>query len=141
MSKRSKVRINYLPVLTGLLLLLFFITFQLSAKNNIAWQYIDSITNNSDTTVPDTIKKAIKDTLVKLKGDTSHQRYTDTLPKPSTVVNAPDSFFVKDSLREDTTGKVPVVDSMIISKDSLNSPIDYSAEDSGVLIIPTRQFY
>jgi LPS-assembly protein len=141
MSKRSKVRINYLPVLTGLLLLLFFITFRLSAKNNISWQYFDPITSNTDTTVPGTIKKTIKDTSVKPKGDTVHRRSTDTLPKPSTVINAPDSFFVKDSLRVDTAGKIPAVDLMIISKDSLNAPIDYSAEDSGVLIVPTRQFY
>src|SRR5947199_2973795 len=99
MSKRSKVRINYLPVLTGLLLLLFFITFRLSAKNSIAWHYFDPITYNSDTTVPDTIKKTIKDTLIKPKQDTVQRRATDTLPKPSTVINAPDSFFVNDSLR------------------------------------------
>ncbi len=142
MSKRSKVRINYLPVFTGLLLLLFFITFRLNAKNNIAWRYINSKTYDSDTIVPDTIKKIIKDTSVKLKGDTVRGGLADTLPKPSTVINAPDSFFVKDSLHgADTAAKVPVIDSMIISKDSLNSPIDYAAEDSGVLIVPTRQFY
>ena len=141
MSKRSKVRIKYGPVLTGLLLLLFFITFRLNAKNNIAWQYYDSITNNSDTTVRDTIKKIIKDSLLNLKGDTGQQQSTDTLPKPSSVINAPDSFFVADSLRGADTVKVPVVDSMVVSKDSLNAPIEYSAEDSGVLIIPTRQFY
>src|SRR4029078_8949582 len=99
MSKRSKVRLNNVPVLTGLLLLLFFITFRLSAKNNIAWQNYNSITNDSDTTVRDTIKKTIKDTLLKPEGDTGLRQSTDTLPKPTTVVNAPDSFFVKDSLR------------------------------------------
>ncbi len=141
MSKRSKVRRNYLPVLTGLLLLLFFTTFRLSAKNNQAWHFFYEITNNSDTTIPDTIKKIIKDTLLKPVAG-SLQRTGDTLPIPSTVINAPDSFFVADSLREaDTTVRVPVIDSMLISKDSLNSPIEYAAEDSGVLIIPTRQFY
>ncbi|TKK68509.1 LPS-assembly protein LptD [Ilyomonas limi] len=141
MSKRSKVSRNYTPVLTGLLLLLFFITFRLSAKSNIEWQYLDTITNNSDTTILDTIKKTIKDTLLKPAGDTL-QKVNDTLPKPSSVINAPDSFFVADSLNgADTSAKVPVIDSMIISKDSLSSPIEYSAEDSGVLIIPTRQFY
>ncbi|HEX6915353.1 MAG TPA: putative LPS assembly protein LptD [Chitinophagaceae bacterium] len=33
------------------------------------------------------------------------------------------------------------MDSIKISKDSLDAPISYSAEDSGVLIIPTKQFY
>jgi len=142
MSKRSKVRIKYVPVLTGLLLLLFFITFRLNARNNVAWQYYNSITNNSDTTVRDSIKKTIKDTLLKPKVDSVQRQSADTLSKPSTVINAPDSFFVNDSLRgADTVNRVPVIDSMIVSKDSLNSPIEYSAEDSGVLIIPTRQFY
>lgn len=141
MSKRSKVRRKYLPVLTALLLLLFFITFRLAAKNNIALQNFNILTNYSDTIVPDTIKKTIKDSLLKKTAKDTLHKSTDTLPKPS-VINAPDSFFLADSLRgADTAAKVPRVDSMIVSKDSLNAPIDYSAEDSGVFIIPTRQFF
>ena len=142
MSKRSKVTRNYKPVLTGLLLLLFFITFRSGAKNNADWQYVDSVTNYKDTTVPDTVKKTIKDSLLKKRSDSLRQNAGDTLPKSSTIISAPDSLAVADSLAgQDTTAKVPVIDSMIVSKDSLTAPIDYSAEDSGVLIIPTRQFY
>src|SRR6476469_1647733 len=99
MSKRSKVTRNFKPVLTGLLLLLFFITFRLSAKSNVAWQYFDIITNYKDTTVPDTVKKEIKDSLLKPEKTDTLQKVNDTLPKPSTIINAPDSFFVADSLR------------------------------------------
>ncbi len=126
-----------MPVFAGLLLLLFFITFQLSARNNTALQFLKVLTSNADTTVPPAIKKTIKDTAAPAS-DTLRK---DTLPRPSTTINAPDSFFVADSLRSRDTTVRQKIDSMIISKDSLRSPIEYEAEDSGVLIIPTRQFY
>jgi LPS-assembly protein len=43
----------------------------------------------------------------------------------------------------DTTfqDSIPHIDTLTISKDSIDAPIKYSGEDSGVLIIPTKQFY
>jgi hypothetical protein len=43
----------------------------------------------------------------------------------------------------DTTyqDSVPHIDTLIISKDSIDAPIKYSGDDSGVLIIATKQFY
>ncbi|SJZ86871.1 putative LPS assembly protein LptD [Sediminibacterium ginsengisoli] len=66
---------------------------------------------------------------------------TDTIPSsPKTAVpgNA-------DSTRKaDTTGRKDStlhIDSLRISKDSLDAPVKYSAEDSGVLIMETGDFY
>jgi LPS-assembly protein len=60
----------------------------------------------------------------------------DTIPAPQTG---------KEKKPADSTGKdsgklVNVIDTFKISKDSLEAPVTYSAEDSGVLIIPTKQF-
>ncbi|MBS1729893.1 MAG: LPS-assembly protein LptD [Bacteroidetes bacterium] len=68
----------------------------------------------------------------------------DTIPrkiKDSTLTNAPDSIEIveKDSLQKDTT--ILQIDSLLISKDSLDAPIEYSADDSGVLIVPTKQLF
>ena len=43
-----------------------------------------------------------------------------------------------DTLRIDS---IPKIDTLKISKDSIDAPIKYNAEDSGVLVIATRQFY
>jgi len=40
----------------------------------------------------------------------------------------------KDSVR-------PKIDTLLISKDSIDAPIQYVADDSGVLIVPTREFF
>ncbi len=51
------------------------------------------------------------------------------------IKDVPDTSKKKDStVRKNTT------DTFHISKDSLQSPVKYSAEDSGVLIIPTKEF-
>lgn len=111
MSKRCKVRVNYITALS-VLLLLFFITFDSSAQNKRrpAAQMKNTIGNGSDS-VP------------KLKIDTSRNGRDTT------------------RLKGDTSGRVAVVDTLGISKDSLDAPIDYTAEDSAIIKIPTRQFY
>ena len=51
--------------------------------------------------------------------------------------------FSVDKETGDTTflDSVPHIDTLHISKDSIDAPIKYSGDDSGVLIIPTKQFY
>jgi len=51
--------------------------------------------------------------------------------------------FTVDKESGDTTylDSVPHIDTLVMSKDSIDAPIKYSGEDSGVLIIPTKQFY
>ncbi len=73
---------------------------------------------------------------------TSLTDFTDTTPSISSLRSAVISNNDTIPKRRDTS-KVQVfsLDSLKISKDSLNAPITYSAVDSGVLIIPTKQFY
>ncbi|MCX6205443.1 MAG: putative LPS assembly protein LptD [Bacteroidetes bacterium] len=51
--------------------------------------------------------------------------------------------YTVDKETGDTTfqDSIPHIDTLHISKDSIDAPIKYSGDDSGVLIIPTRQFY
>ncbi|MCW3088780.1 MAG: LPS-assembly protein LptD, partial [Sediminibacterium sp.] len=64
------------------------------------------------------------------------------LPKKDTLVINPSNRVVVDSSgRRQGKDSVAVVDSFRISKDSLDVPIKYRADDSGVLIISTRDFY
>ncbi|HVX26528.1 MAG TPA: hypothetical protein VHB70_09320, partial [Parafilimonas sp.] len=67
-------------------------------------------TNSSKKIIADTLKQA--DSLLKNAADTS---INDTIKKNS-------------------------VDTLLFSKDSIDAPVKYTAADSGVLIIPTKQF-
>ena len=60
-----------------------------------------------------------------------------------TIPVKPTPKFLIDKESGDTTfqDSVPHIDTLIISKDSIDAPIKYSGDDSGVLIIPTKQFY
>ncbi len=51
------------------------------------------------------------------------------------------SPFSKDSTPIAINDSIQKFDSLTISKDSIDAPISYEASDSGVLIIPTRDFY
>lgn len=64
--------------------------------------------------------------------------FTDT-PPPAPV----NALLKQDTVRKtsDTSKTKTFIDSIKISKDSLDAPISYSASDSGVLIIPKKQFY
>lgn len=48
--------------------------------------------------------------------------------------------FSIDSLTGDTIWK-PMVDTLSISKDTLEAPVEYNAEDSAILNLPRKQFY
>jgi hypothetical protein len=79
------------------------------------------------------------------KGATAHNGHVffientlnDTVParvsKRVTLENGEEDTVHRDS--------IPKVDTLKISKDSIDAPIKYNAEDSGVLVIATRQFY
>jgi hypothetical protein len=73
-------------------------------------------------------------------------------PKPATAGSlkpaAPAAFNTSPGMLQmpDTTGKrdsvvVNTIDTIKVSKDSLDAPVKYAAEDSGVLIITTKDFY
>ncbi|MBN9298090.1 MAG: LPS-assembly protein LptD [Filimonas sp.] len=113
MGKRRKVSIK--KFLTGLVcILLFFITFAINAKGKRGFAFLQE--NTADTTKTDTTGKNKK------------------LPVQSTAS-------ITDSAKKitDTTRK-PKVDTLAMSKDSINAPVEYNAEDSAVLLIPSKKF-
>jgi len=73
---------------------------------------------------------------------TSLTVFSDTLPTthPLPLIdsaqddNEDTTFTKKDSI------KVNTIDSLLISKDSLDAPVSYSGKDSGVLILSTKEF-
>ncbi len=132
MSKRSKISRKIILALSAMLLLLFFIN-RIQARNGFYLFNPSAFADNyTDTIITDSA-------LLKLRNDTGALPKNDTVPPPS-VINAPDSLFYKDTANADTTRRQRI-DSMLISKDTLDSPVEYSADDSGVLFIESRKFY
>ncbi|WP_231940411.1 putative LPS assembly protein LptD [Filimonas lacunae] len=64
---------------------------------------------------------------------------SDTVPKPG--ADTTHALIDSAGYRRDSTGRMVKIDTIGMSKDSLDVPIDYTAEDSAIVIIPTRQFY
>ncbi|MDB5232788.1 MAG: LPS-assembly protein LptD [Chitinophagaceae bacterium] len=115
MSQLCKVKIKKL-LITIAVLLLFTKTFQISAKYVPANQFFKTLT--ADTTPLKTTTKRVP---VVLKTDTSLRK--DTIRKPG-----------------DTIKRIQVIDTLTLSRDSLDAPVHYSASDSAVLLIPSKQF-
>ena len=133
MSKRSKISRKKILAFAALLLLLFFINYIHASDSHTFFDASSYIKNNNDTIITDSA-------LYKLRNDTGGFPKDDTVPQKSSVINAPDSLFFKDTAAADSA-KRQKIDSMLISKDSLDAPIDYTADDSGVLLIQSRKFY
>ncbi|MGN6616131.1 MAG: putative LPS assembly protein LptD [Ilyomonas sp.] len=131
MSKRCKVNRNYFSFGLGTILLLF-ITFHINAKGKHGKYFLKSLTETSDTTLPSKHNSAAKDTSIKKD---SSLKSADTI-----IHTVNDSLRLNDSTLTDTTTPEKI-DTLLFSKDSLDAPIEYAAEDSGVLIIPSKEFY
>lgn len=70
---------------------------------------------------------------------TAHQLFWNadtTAPRPDTTKGVADT-----TIRKKTDSTARHIDSLKISKDSLDAPVKYSAEDSGVLVVDTKAFY
>ncbi len=116
MSNRCKVRSNWFSA--GLVILnVFIITISTGAKYEHA-NFNNEPTESADTIPPKKNPRLLADTASQVK------------------------IAFPDSTKKNDTGKVRTIDTLNfkLSKDSLDAPINYTAEDSGVLIIPTRQF-
>jgi lipopolysaccharide assembly outer membrane protein LptD (OstA) len=114
MASNRKVTAKY--ILSGvIMLLLVTITLQIEARDKHFKGFFKSLTQNSDTTRPSAQKNDTSAT------DTIHKKITDTT-------------------HNDSVKKISV-DTLNFSKDSLDAPVDYKAEDSAVLFIPQKQFY
>jgi len=114
----SKMTIKYkLNVKTGsgiiLIIILSLFLLQINGWSRNKKVYLSALTSSSDT-IPSKkkrVKPVVKDTA----------RATDT------------SSLSKDSLKS-------TIDTLHASKDSLDAPVTYTAKDSGVMIIPTKEF-
>lgn len=105
-------------ILAGLAFPLFILlTHQINASHNNSIYFFNPLTDNTDTTpVPQPTKRS-----------------TDTV-KPTTQTT--DTSRGRDT----TVTREFTLDTLKISKDSLDAPLHYTAADSGVLIIPTKEF-
>lgn len=105
-----------------LCVLLTFITMIFSVNDASSQKIYKPLTSQADTTAP----KAVAETL-------APKAVADTLPP------AADSALIRDSLLSDTL--TPTTDTLKVqlSKDTLDQPIDYSAEDSIVFMVPEKK--
>ncbi|HSU49676.1 MAG TPA: putative LPS assembly protein LptD, partial [Segetibacter sp.] len=130
MSKRCKVR-SKKNLAFALIAIVFIITIKVNAKQKVHNYQTFSYSSIVDTPPP--IKRTkLTDSINKKKSPVTNN------------INAGDTIRLVDTTR-DSTGRdtlLQVQDTLNVklSKDSLDAPVTYSAEDSGVLIIPTKEF-
>ena len=108
---------------------LVFITYPLLANNKCKTKFPNSLT-------------VIADTAPHKNVDTILLRNIDTVPSTKIItdsLNPSGNVTVTENTSADSVKHIRV-DTTLFSKDSLDAPITYSADDSGVLIIPTKQF-
>ncbi len=119
---RYKVCANIKPA-TIFFCFALFITLPLLANNKWKTKFQKSLTVNTDT-----IPEKNIDTLP------SKKIIADTLKPADSVLKNSFDTSINDSAKRIS------VDTLLFSKDSLDAPVKYTAEDSGVLIIPEKQF-
>ena len=107
--------------------LLILITMILSANDASSKKIYIPLTTRADTTVP---RNGVKDTLPPAPDSLMIK---DTLA-PTDTLPSKDSLNLKDSL-------ITVTDTLNVqlSKDTLDAPIDYSASDSIVFMVPEKK--
>ncbi len=119
----------------GLAILLFTaITFDIQAKDKNFLPFVKVLTTEADTAQPKVKSRTAialtQDTIITNKADTS-------VLKDTTNKKIVDSSIT--SLND--SAKVITIDTLSFSQDSLAAQVQYNAEDSGVLIMSTRNFY
>ncbi len=119
MSKRCKVRSKTF-LASGLIAIVFIITLQVNARHSFNTLHVLSYSAVADTPPP--VKRKFPDSIAYKKSTAADTIYTSDTTKKDSLINVADTFHVK------------------FSKDSLTAPVNYSADDSGVLIIPTKEF-
>jgi len=119
----NKVCANIKPAIIFFCLALF-ITLPLLANSKWITKFQISLTPALDTTPVKNI-----DTIP------SKKITADTLKPEDTTVQILADTSINDTARRFSA------DTLLFSKDSLDAPVSYTAQDSGVLIIPDKQFY
>jgi LPS-assembly protein len=126
MNNGRKISLKYLPALL-LAALIFFQTHNSNANYSTSLHFSYPLTPWADTTKPLLHDTTIKDSVIK---DTSVKDTTRSMLLPS------------DSLQLDSAARDSVhrqVDTLQMSKDSIDAPITYTASDSVVLEVPTKK--
>jgi LPS-assembly protein len=123
MSSQCKVRSKKILAL-GLFAIVFIITLQVNAKFKYHYSFVPAY-ESVDTPPPPARKTIIADTTRR------------TIIRPASIDTPPNRT---DTARLDSLVQVTDTLDVKLSKDSLNAPVSYAAEDSGVLIIPTKEF-
>ncbi|MCW3106764.1 MAG: LPS-assembly protein LptD, partial [Segetibacter sp.] len=120
MSKRCKVR-SKRNLAFAIIAIVFIITLKVNAKQN--HKNAAFLSHSSIVDSPPPIKRP---------------KLTDSISKRYSSLK--DTLAASDTTRKDSLVQVTDTLNVKLSKDSLDAPVTYSAEDSGVLIIPTKEF-
>jgi LPS-assembly protein len=122
MSKQCKVRSKIFAA-SALIAIVFIITIQVNAKHK--WQKLSLQPYSAIVDSPPPAK---------------HPEIIDTVARKNSAAPADTANILADTTRKDTV--VQAIDTLNVklSKDSLTAPVSYTAEDSGVLIVPTKEF-
>ncbi|MGI8636811.1 MAG: putative LPS assembly protein LptD [Segetibacter sp.] len=126
MSKRCKVRSKQ-NLAFALIAIVFIITLKVNAKQK-AYNYQTFSYSNIVDTPPPIKRYKIADSINRKNSSVTNR------------IDIQDSTPVIDTTKKDTLAQVIDTLNVKLSKDSLDAPVTYSAEDSGVLIIPTKEF-
>ena len=136
MNNNYKGKAKFILASMGLALLIT-VTLAVSKKTLISKEIYKCLTTD---TVPTTSKKVKRSTRIKVAADKDSLQQFNKLPKSGldTVVNPK-----RDSVNrsKSDTSKVPRVDTIYarMSKDSLDAPVIYHADDSMVMDIPGKK--
>ncbi len=118
----NKVCANIKPV-TIFFCVATFITLPLLANSKLKIKFQQSLTVVADT-VP----------VKKIDTNSSKKIIADTLKRADSLLKNTADTSINDTTKKNS------VDTLLFSKDSIDAPVKYTAADSGVLIIPTKQF-
>ena len=122
MSKQCKVR-SKRNLAFPLIAIIFLITIQVNAKHK--WQKVSFQSYSAAVDSPPPVKRP---------------KIIDTAAKKNPVAVTDSANASSDTTLNDSLTQLTDTLNVKLSKDSLTAPVTYAAEDSGVLIIPTKEF-
>lgn len=141
MFKRCKVTYKFLLIAAFAAFMLYGITVQVSASFHLAPVFSAALTFTANDTTPVPAQKKTIKPKTQLQQITpvtapSNKLLKDTVPSPADSVNRRDTIKKNDS----TVQKIDSFN-LKISKDSIDAPVDFAADDSMVIDIPGQKVY
>ncbi|MEP6950876.1 MAG: putative LPS assembly protein LptD [Ginsengibacter sp.] len=146
MNIRNKVSLKYISALTAPAIL-FILTVQSRDKESFYFSFHTYLTSQQDTAIPTNKKNITVDKKLALSKDSSGVKIvsnTDSIPKKNIDSLAKADTIPKknaDSLsKTDTSGFLKTTDTLQFNsaKNALDTVIEYTAEDSMVLDVPSK---